>query len=133
VSGVARDLTGTWSGIFNYPRSLPPGQFTAELRDHGGQLAGETTELGQTRRDQGSTLHALIEGRRTGGSVDFVKRYDAERRANTPVYYTGSISADGDEITGTWDIPGHWNGTFIMIRQARNAAMEERRVAETVR
>ena len=125
------DVTGAWEGIFNYPRGLPPGGFRAELRDASGAITGETEERGDA--DQaGLTLHALIVGTRSGTAVAFTKRYDALARAADPVHYEGTLSPDGDEITGRWTIPGSWSGSFIMVRAARRAAPAAVEVAETV-
>ena len=127
------NLSGAWKGIFAYPRSLPPNQFDAELRDHGGILTGETFEQGNTPRTRGQPLHAMIEGNRNGCHVHFVKRYDAFRRAATPVFYSGRLSEDGSEISGIWEIPKHWAGTFLMVRARSKGAGAERKIAETVR
>jgi len=127
------NLTGDWKGIFSYPRAMPPNQFDAKLIDHSGVLAGETFERGNTPRSQGQPLHAMIDGLRDGHSVHFVKRYDEFRRIGTPVYYDGTVRADGDEISGTWEIRGHWSGTFLMIRAQPKAASVEHKTAETVR
>jgi hypothetical protein len=127
------NLTGRWTGIFSYPRTLPPNQFEAELRDHLGALTGETFELGNNPRNKGQPLRAMIEGHRHGHEVSFIKHYDAFRRAATPVHYSGRVSGDGSEISGTWDIPGHWSGSFLMIRARPAAEAAERRIAETVR
>jgi hypothetical protein len=127
------DLSGAWKGFFNYPRALPATPFDAELREHLGTIAGETFELGTTARNRGQPLHAMIEGQRQGREVLFVKRYDEFRRAATPVHYSGTLSSDGNEISGTWTIPGNWSGTFLMIRARPKAAAAERRIAETVR
>lgn len=48
------DLSGRWSGIFSYPRLLPPTPFDAELRDHLGTLLGETFEYGAGAERRGS-------------------------------------------------------------------------------
>ena len=127
------NLSGAWKGIFNYPRSLPANQFDAELRDHQGGLTGETFERGNSLHDEGRPLHAMIEGHRHGFDVSFVKRYDEFKRSATPVHYSGKVSADGNEISGTWDIPNHWSGTFLMIRAKPNAARAEQKIAEVVR
>lgn len=127
------DLTGLWTGIFSYPRALPPNQFDAELRDQAGVLTGETFEYGKNGRSKGKPLPAMIEGSRHGFDVSFVKRYDEFRRAATPVFYSGRVSGDGLEISGTWDIPGQWSGTFLMIRARPKAAAIERKIAEVVR
>lgn len=133
MNGDPLDLTGSWTGMFNYPRAMPPGSFTAELREQGGVVIGETEERSDSPADRGATLHALIEGNRSGLGIVFVKHYDAARRLDTPVNYSGTLSPNGDEITGTWNIAGNWSGTFLMVRRARRGAAIERRIAETVR
>ena len=127
------DLTGSWSGIFNYPRNQRPNAFNAVLRDSGGIIVGETTEPADGPDDVAMTLVAWIEGRHDGNSVTFVKSYDEANRAHYAVTYSGSVSADGTEIQGVWDIPGVWSGTFIMVRQAGKTDAVEREVAEVIR
>ncbi len=125
------DMTGAWEGIYNYPRGLPPSGFRAELRDAAGAITGETEERGDA--DQaGLTLHALIVGTRSDTAVVFTKRYDALARAAHPVRYEGTLSPDGDEVTGRWTIPGSWSGSFIMVRAARRATPVAIEAAETV-
>ncbi|AXJ95250.1 MULTISPECIES: hypothetical protein [unclassified Sphingomonas] len=127
------DVSGAWDGIFSYPRGLPPNGFACELREHGGRIDGETHERAEVGADRGTTIFALIEGMRQGHAVRFTKRYDDPRRAAHPVLYDGTLSADGDEIAGRWEIAGQWSGGFIMVRQQRRGAAAERKIAETVR
>ena len=127
------NLSGLWKGIYSYPRLLPPNEFEAELRDHAGLLTGETFEHGRNGASKGLPLPAMIEGHRHGLDVRFIKHYDAFRRARTPVHYSGTVSTDGSEISGIWDIPGQWSGTFLMIRAKGKAAVIERKIAEEVR
>lgn len=112
-----RDLTGRWEGIFNYPRQLPPTGYVAVLVERGGVLTGEIEEVGDGP-EHGTPLIALVEGERVGISVRFRKRYADPSRAHYTVRYDGTLSAEGDEITGEWTIPGIWSGTFIMVRAA---------------
>jgi hypothetical protein len=129
---AADSLSGEWDGIFNYPRHMPPNAFTAILREDAGAITGETTESGEERGDP-VVLHAWLEGRRSGGSVQFVKSYDSASRAHYVVHYTGTVAPDGNEINGRWDVRGAWSGTFIMIRKLGKAEAIELQVAETVR
>ena len=126
------DVSGRWNGVFNYPRGLPPSGFRAELRDHAGAISGESNERSDQGPDRGTSIKALISGTRTGEAIRFTKRYDALSRADYAVNYDGTISSDGDEIIGRWSIPGIWEGTFLMVRQAGRASAKERRVAETI-
>ena len=44
MSGEADyDLSGRWSGIFNYPSLFPPNTFEAAIRDSGGVITGLIT------------------------------------------------------------------------------------------
>ncbi len=127
------NLTGLWHGTFSYPHLMPPNGFLAELREFNGAVTGEISERSDASRDKGQTKLALVNGSRTGSNVVFVKRYDDLRRAQTPVHYTGVVNGSGDEITAAWEIPGHWAGTFIMVRGARKVAEAEARISEVVR
>ncbi|HEX5185238.1 MAG TPA: hypothetical protein VFW19_19045 [Allosphingosinicella sp.] len=107
------DLSGRWSGLYNYPHSMPPTPFEAEIREQGGLIAGETIEPGH----DGGTMHAMISGRRAGHDVHFVKTYDDLLPAGAPIDYRGTVAEGGDEIEGRWTIAGSWSGTFLMIRE----------------
>jgi hypothetical protein len=125
------DLSGHWRGIYNYPRDFPPNVFEANLRDSCGHIAGEITQPGEFFEPAGIVRTAMIEGRREGAELSFVKYYDDPDRP-TP-HYRGTIQPGGDEIQGEWTIPGDWSGTFIMIRASRDRAVEERKIEEEVR
>lgn len=115
---TTRDVTGRWEGIFNYPRTMPPSGFTADLVEQAGAIIGETQERGDEGPSRGGELVAVVEGERIGSSVRFTKRYHDLVRAHYAVRYDGTLSPEGDEITGEWTIPGVWSGSFIMVRQA---------------
>ena len=131
MSGAA-DLSGRWSGIFNYPRLLPPTSFEADLRDHGGAISGVTTEPDLEPGCEGQTLHATIEGVREGDTLRFTKIYDDLKHAAEPVQYHGLIQPGGDEIDGTWEIAGVWSGTFLMVRSAGSTEEVAKAVSEEV-
>lgn len=69
----SRDVTGRWSGIYNYPRGLPPNPFTATLQETGGSFTGETIEPSPSPGYGGAQAHALLHGSRSGAMVSFVK------------------------------------------------------------
>jgi hypothetical protein len=131
TQGAGDDLSGHWTGLYNYPRDFPPNMFEAVIRDVGGAIAGEISQPGEFFEPPGTVQHALIEGRRQGSELVFIKIYDDIARP-TP-HYRGTIQPGGDEIEGEWTIPGDWSGTFLMIRGARAKAAEERKVSEEVR
>jgi hypothetical protein len=123
------DLSGRWIGIFNYPSRLPPEQFEAELRETGGLITGLTSEpSGHT----GVILTAVLEGTRHDTAATFTKRYDDYEEMPHKVLYTGTVAADGNEIEGRWEISPAWSGSFIMIREGKAQAEEERAVGESI-
>lgn len=124
------DLTGEWSGIYNYPRLYPPNNFEASIRDAGGIITGVIRQPGEVMEPPSIVQHSVIEGCRNGSEVRWVKIYDDLTRA-TP-HYRGTIQPGGDEIEGDWHIPGNWGGTFMMVRARRTKAKEERKVSENV-
>lgn len=131
MSGEAEyDLSGAWSGIYNYPARFPPNSFEATIRDTGGLIAGEISQPGEFFEPPGTIQHAVIEGRREGTAVSWVKLYDDIGRP-TP-HYRGIIQPGGDEIEGEWTIPGDWSGTFMMVRGSGASERLERRVGEEI-
>ncbi|MDT9599578.1 hypothetical protein [Sphingosinicella rhizophila] len=128
MSDDGHDLSGAWTGLFNYPAHLPQTEFQARLRDLAGSVTGETTETGGHLGLTG-TAHGMIEGHHEGGILHFTKIYDDLDHAGHPIHYRGTIAAGGDEIEGRWDIPGAWSGTFLMIRNpaARQSATRKAR------
>lgn len=125
-----QDLSGRWSGIYNYPSLFPPNSFEADIRDEGGVITGVITQPREYFEGPGPSQQAVIEGRREGTKLSFVKYYDDLNRP-TP-HYHGTVQPGGDEIEGEWTIPGDWSGTFLMIRGARAGEAVERRVSEEV-
>jgi hypothetical protein len=120
------DLTGEWSGIYNYPSHYPPNNFEASIRDSGGIISGVIRQPGEFFEPPGTLQHAVIEGIRTGRVVRWVKIYDDLTRA--PPRYQGRIQPGGDEIEGEWHHPGDWSGTFLMVRARKAKANQERKV-----
>ena len=119
--GTDFDLTGRWTGMFNYPGPFPPVAFEAELRDLGGSVTGAVSEPDESPFGAGGTLRAIVEGSRQGAAIAFTKLYEDAERMPEPVFYSGTIQPDGNEISGRWEIPGHWSGTFLMIRSPGSA------------
>lgn len=130
MSADARDLSGTWCGIFSYPHSAPPTDFEATLRDSAGALVGSISEVDSFT---GATLTATVEGAHAGSRVHFTKFYETDDENFDTVFYEGQAAADGLEIYGRWNIPGAWSGSFIMIRAKGAEAAIEAQIAQTVR
>ena len=124
------DLSGQWSGVYSYPSEVPPNLFEATIRDLGGTIAGEIVEPDVLAK--GQILHSLIEGARSGSRIRFTKMCVDLGLGWDPVEYDGTITAGGDEIEGSWTIPGSWSGTFLLIRGARASGSVARRVTERI-
>jgi hypothetical protein len=133
VNGSASsDLSGHWTGMFNYPGPFPPVGFEAELRDLGGSITGTVSEPDENPYGTAGTLQAIVEGARQGAAVTFTKIYEDAERMPEPVFYSGTIQPDGNEINGHWEIPGHWSGTFLMVRNSGAAEAVEEQASEEV-
>ncbi|MFD1033994.1 hypothetical protein ACFQ15_04940 [Sphingomonas hankookensis] len=131
---MSGDLSGKWSGIFNYPHTNPPTAFEADIADLGGSIVGTIHEPDLYSVPPGALIAAAIDGHRDGAKVAFSKFYDDRDTDGygDMVVYAGVLSEDGCEISGRWDIPGVWSGSFLMIRPASEpvAADAEAEVAK---
>lgn len=112
---------------------MPPNSFVARLVDHAGAISGETVERCDDPEGHGGEIIAIFTGHRRGNEVVLEKRYDDLRRAGHVIHYSGQIGEEGHEIAGRWLIPGHWSGTFVMVRERGSEALVEARISETVR
>lgn len=95
-----------------------------------GRITGVITQPREFFEEARPPQQAVIDGSHEGNSLSFVKIYDDLDRP-TPHYY-GIVQPGGDEIEGEWTIPGDWSGTFLMIRGAKAAQAEERKLSEKV-
>lgn len=127
------DLSGRWTGIYNYPVAHPPNGFEAVLRDANGAITGMVSEQDDDPEANGRILEAVIEGRREGSAVTFTKMYVDVERMPDAIFYSGTIDPDGNEISGRWEIPGDWAGTFLMIRSSGVGEAAEERASEEIR
>ncbi|WP_242120720.1 hypothetical protein [Sphingomonas lacusdianchii] len=119
---MSRDLSGKWSGIFNYPHTNPPTAFEADIADLGGSIVGTIHEPDLYSQPPGALIAAAIDGHVDGARISFSKFYDDSVGYADMVVYAGVLSEDGCEISGRWDIPGVWSGSFLMIRPANEPA-----------
>ena len=119
------NLTGGWDGTFTYPdvpEAGPTTPFLATITDRGGVIEGTIIE---PHEFESGTAHATLVGQRIGRSVHFAKDYHgAGWEYRETVLYYGTLSEDGDTITGEWQIE-HWRGGFEMTRQSRVDAEAE--------
>ena len=118
--------------MFNYPGPFPPVSFEAELRDDGGSITGMVFEPDENPFAIEATLHAIVEGARQGGTLTFTKIYEDAERMPEPVFYSGTIQPDGNEVSGRWEIAGHWSGTFLMVRNPGVAVAADEEAGQEV-
>ncbi len=109
------NLSGVWSGRYSYPNGSAVA-FAATLAEISGWLSGTIEEVATAGPARGRTIRATLQGRRTGGSVTFLKSYDDLPPGYDTVGYAGKVNHDATEIDGRWTIPGSWSGKFMMIR-----------------
>jgi hypothetical protein len=128
--GGADNLSGRWHGFYSYPDPGPPIAFEADLHESAGSLTGTTTELSDYGETHGQILHAVLDGRRDGSSISFLKMYDGVSPDHDVVRYEGTLDAEENEIEGIWVVPGIWSGRFLMVRARGEAVAEEAKVEE---
>jgi hypothetical protein len=95
------DLSGMWLGTY-WQRDTPT-RFEATLVQGGNALSGSIL-------DDGYLGEAQISGTVAGRQVQFVKRYLAQ--SVPAIDYIGTVSAEGDRITGQWSIAGFDSGPW---------------------
>jgi hypothetical protein len=95
-------ITGSWLGTYYYDwPGHEPCQFEASFTAEGeGIFRGRIL-------DDGPLGEANVEGKQTETAIHFVKVYIAPPRDNhtSPIHCDGTLSTDGSQITGTWEIP----------------------------
>ena len=127
-----RNLSGSWRGLYSYPKAYDPVPFTAQLHHAEEWLTGSTDETASARVQTSSAMTATVTGRVDGQHVTFLKTYDRQIGSYDAVYYEGEVNAESEEIWGRWAIPGSWSGTFLMIRASQPQVALSERWAERV-
>lgn len=115
LKGGRKDITGIWHGVSSYPGIEPSEEFVAELSASDGRLTGMITEVSNLVPNAPLPLRAAVEGSIRDGAVIFDKTYDGGGSQSHTVHYQGQLSADGTEISGSWQLPG-LEGIFVMRR-----------------
>lgn len=132
------DLSGDWTGSYDYGPGSRAVPFAASLFDIGGVVWGTSLEPNTFAPGAGDELEAEISGTRSGRELHFRKVYAGRpQRGEEPIHYTGHVSADGNRIEGRWTIRtfgANLSGPFVMNRLSGARARAERsaRAAATV-
>jgi hypothetical protein len=96
MQALAPPLDIKWSGHYEQYGTKNPVNFENMSLGADGAIKGNGTD---------GVGAFTIEGKLEGTNISFEKKYPAHA-----VVYKGTLK--GDEITGTWEIPGNCNGTF---------------------
>ena len=116
------NLSGLWSGWYDYSPGRARTAFSAVLQDRATGLSGSTLEI----CERGHERTASLLGMRMGTHVSFVKCYDADEPGyENPVHYAGEVSGGGRTIRGQWTLEAgadlfgislRFTGAFEMVR-----------------
>ncbi|MBW4466956.1 MAG: hypothetical protein KME07_16150 [Pegethrix bostrychoides GSE-TBD4-15B] len=116
------DINGSWLGT--YWQNDSPTRFEATLVVGDGSLSGSILDdnlLGEAR----------ISGEVVGRSIQFTKRYLTS--SPTPIDYSGTISEDGNSMSGNWRIGQKYSGQWEAHRSNQDLMAELRnRIAQKV-
>jgi hypothetical protein len=112
----AANLTGRWEGGYVGAASDDANTLTVNLVQNGTSLTGgmvEVNTIGDVSRNL--FLTSTVTGTVSGRNVVFVKQYDGTGGVTHAVRYSGTISANGRTIQGTYDAGGT-TGQFELAR-----------------
>ncbi|MBT9311437.1 hypothetical protein [Leptothoe kymatousa] len=107
------ELTGSWLG--SYWQAETPTRFEATFVQAHNSLSGRTM-------DDGPLGEAQIQGDVTGRRITFSKQY-----FNNPTYtiqYSGTVSEDGNHITGQWQFDAKHSGPWEAHRNDNDLTKE---------
>ncbi|MGD1853043.1 MAG: hypothetical protein ACFB2W_02225 [Leptolyngbyaceae cyanobacterium] len=107
------DLTGPWLG--SYWQANTPTRFEATFVQAQNSLSGRIV-------DDSSLGEAHIQGTVTGRQITFTKKY-----FNNPGYtlhYTGTVSEDGDHMSGQWRLDARHSGAWEAHRSNNDLSKE---------
>lgn len=90
------DISGTWLGT--YWQKEKPTRFEVTFVQSGNGISGNML-------DDGYLGEAMLKGEVIGHNISFVKSYISPKK-RAPVNYNGTISEDGDFMSGKWDFFG---------------------------
>ncbi|HZG39059.1 MAG TPA: hypothetical protein VEZ50_10300 [Nodosilinea sp.] len=113
------DLSGAWLGTY-WQRDTPT-RFEATLVQGSNGLSGSIL-------DDGALGEAQLTGTVTGRQVQFVKRYLG--LSQPPIHYGGTVSEDGDHITGQWRIANFDAGPWEAHRSEDDLSQSWKTVLE---
>lgn len=120
------DIAGFWTGKYAYDEVIGlVVEFHAGLSQTGSILSGNTTERNTFGGQDEHILIAELFGKVSLQSIRFMKRYTNVAQGQEKIIYSGSISNDGNAISGSWVMMSMWSGTFTMSRAIEQKPKEQ--------
>jgi hypothetical protein len=114
------DVNGNWLGT--YWQAGSPTRFEATFVQNSNTLTGRIL-------DDGYLGEAQITGEVVGRSISFTKQYLTT--SSSPIRYTGTISEDGESMSGDWDISLSGSGKWEAQKGGENLVVElQERIAK---
>jgi len=105
------ELTGTWSGRYEYPDRRPGVNFDMNLIFSQGKISGSIIEPNTFGKPTAKNLYANFSGSVTGDQIQWVKKYDGTGGVSHSVSYSGKLDRVNHRVVGTWTIK-NFSGTF---------------------
>jgi hypothetical protein len=111
-------ITGVWNGTYFYPSAQKPVPFIFSFDANG--CAGRSEEPNTFGNKSAAKLYANLScsvgALSPGQTITITKTYDGTGGVSHTVMYTGTVSADLNQISGQWAIGGKPGGAFLMQR-----------------
>ena len=113
VSLETVDISGTWSGNWSTSDGGEVGTLTAIITQIGGSLSGDMTVISTTFS---TVKETTVSGSVEGNDVVFGIAISTNGTTVT-IDYVGTISEDGNQMSGTYSISTGYTGTWNATRQ----------------
>jgi hypothetical protein len=107
------NITGTWSGDWWRSDGKEEGTLIATVTQSGSSLTGDMTVTSTTHL---YSYDATISGTVEGSEVVFGMAISSNGETAT-IEYEGTISEDGNQMSGTYIISTGWTGTWSVVRE----------------
>ena len=107
------DLTGTWSGDWWRSDGDEEGTLTVALIQSGGSLSGDMTVTSTTfSYSRDTTVSGTVEGSDVVFGIAI-----GGNGAIVTIDYEGTVSEDGDQMSGTYSMSTGYTGTWDVTRE----------------
>ncbi|MBA7677690.1 hypothetical protein ES703_85951 [subsurface metagenome] len=110
---ITLDVTGTWSGDWSRSDGGEVGTMIAVITQSGSSLSGDMTVTSTTFS---TVKETTVSGSVEGNDVVFGIAISTNGTIVT-IDYVGTISEDGDQMSGTYSISTGYTGTWNATRQ----------------